>query len=428
MKKMLPFLFLLLMVCTLSISAAAAPGQVRNLSAKASENTIKLSWKKASSAKGYYIYRVNPATGAVSYFKSTKKTSYTIKGCSYDVNYVFKVCAYDKKKGKGPFSNLASVTPRASRPATPKNFRMTVRGNRNVKLSWSKVSKANGYEIQRYDSASKTWKAIKTLTSYKTKEATIGSLAADTIYQFRILSYKNVKGKKLYSNPSSTVSVTAIKMTEAALSVRAPYYNVKTNRSITVSNLTTGGKTTLAKGTSLRVTAKSGSTVIGYLNNGQKVRLSRSTLKYTGLETTPKDDYSKTTKEQYINAKGFRSPTKYLIWISHFKLKVNVFYGSQGNWTLKKTFPCCVGKWSTRTPTGLRRIYKKIRHGDYGGPYIYFSVGEKGTPSNPQGAAFHNQVDRNMSKAVSHGCVRMRRGDLVWLYNNCPTGTTVWSY
>ena len=79
---------------------------------------------------------------------------------------------------------------------------------------------------------------------------------------------------------------------------------------------------------------------------------------------------------------------------------------------------------------GVLRILKSIPNGAYGGPYIYFSVGKEngGTVYDPKGCAFHNQVDSNMSKAVSGGCCRMRLSDLRWLYNHCKVGTTVVSF
>lgn len=427
-KKVL--LLLCMFVMVFSISAAAAPAKVKTLKASSKDNVITLKWSKVSGAKGYNIYLVDTTTGTAKKYKSTTKTTYTISKATYYKKYTFKVCAYDKKKKEGAFSETASVTITPITPNAPSNFRVSSYGDKSVTLKWSTASKASGYIIEYYNEDTASYETIKTIKTRTTKKTTLSKLTPDETYQFRITSYRNVAGKTLYSTPSKVVSATISEFSSEVKSVRTARYKAVTKKAVTVT--VSGKKQTVkvAKGVSLTTTSKSSGYVTAYLKNGTKVKIHSSALKFTGLDSSSKNDYTKSTKEKYVNAKGYKSKTGYFIWVSQYKLKVNVFKGSKGNWKLEKVFPCVVGKWRTRTPNGMHRIIKSIRNGDYGGPYMYFTNGASigGTDANPIGCAFHNQVDSTMSKAASHGCCRLYLKDLLWLYNHCKVGTAVLVY
>mgnify|MGYP004469479895 FL=1 len=69
----------------------------------------------------------------------------------------------------------------------------------SAKMTWTKVKKADGYALERYDSKSKKWKTTKTVTSAKTTSYTVKKLKPYTKYNFRIRSYKKKGKKKSYS-------------------------------------------------------------------------------------------------------------------------------------------------------------------------------------------------------------------------------------
>ena len=311
----------------------------------------------------------------------------------------------------------------SSKVDPPKYFRVVSLGDRSVNLRWSKNTSVSGYELYQYDTASRKYKKIKTLG--KTKyTCTIRNLQPGKTYKYLLKAYKKQNGKKYLSKASNKISVKAKKLSESVLSIRRPYYTVKTKKKVTVWNITLSKKVTLKKGTKLAVTAKSGTAVNGYLKNGDKISIKRKYLKYTGLDVNGKNDYTKTVKQEFVNSKGYTSNTDWLIWVSERTCKVYVYKGSAGKWKLKKTFPCCVGRWQNRTASGIRSILKKEWSDTYNGYVLHFSSGT-GTTSNPNGCAFHPKVDNRMSQAISHGCIRMERSDLVYLYNNCPVGTRV---
>lgn len=63
----------------------------------------------------------------------------------------------------------------------------------SITLSWNKVTGAKGYEIWRYNSSSKTYKKLKTITSGSTLSYTNSNLLSASQYKYKIRSYKTVK-------------------------------------------------------------------------------------------------------------------------------------------------------------------------------------------------------------------------------------------
>ena len=146
------------------------------------------------------------------------------------------------------------------------------------------------------------------------------------------------------------------------------------------------------------------------------------------------NDYETFEKEIWVNAKGYSSNSQYLLWINRAYQHVNVFQGSKGNWKLIKSFLVGTGAAGTPTPTGLTTVSYKSSYGWTTSTYTVRPVVGfyPGT-----GYAFHSRLcypgtdteyDFSAGYPVSHGCVRMYKDDIKWIYNNIPVGTTVAIY
>ena len=424
-KRVFPLLCLLLILCCSCVTAASVPAKVNGLKATTKEATIRLTWNKASNASRYAIYRVDKSNSKAVLVKKTSSTSYRTSGV-IGITYYYKVCALNASNESGEFSSIVKVTPKAAKPATPKSFEVASRGDKSLTFKWKKVSgKANGYVIERYNQTTNTYETVKTISSRSTTQTTVSNLKADTTYKFRIRSFRTVSKQKVYSNPSSPLSAKAVAINAEVKSIRKPYYITKVKGSVTATATSDGRKISLKKGARVLATAKNGRYVSGYTSTGIHVRIRRSSLKYTGLDSTA--DYSKQTKEQFVNLRGISSRTNRLIWVSQRTYTTNIFQGSAGKWKLIKSYKCIIGRWQNRTSQGVHRILKKIYYGSYGAPQLIFTVGN-GTMSYPNGCSFHHYVDRNRTGARSHGCIRMSRSALTYLYNTCPTRTTVFVY
>ena len=79
---------------------------------------------------------------------------------------------------------------------------------RSAKVSWKKVSGANGYQIQY--AAKSNFKSRKTITlkSGKTVVKTIRKLKSKKTYYLRMRAYKTIAGKTVYTNYSPVKKVT----------------------------------------------------------------------------------------------------------------------------------------------------------------------------------------------------------------------------
>ncbi len=161
--------------------------------------------------------------------------------------------------------------------------------------------------------------------------------------------------------------------------------------------------------------------------------LSTVTSRYAGnytLQWALDNDYDQQTKTIWMNAKGYSSTSKYIIWVNLTYQRVNIFEGSKGNWTLIHEYLCGSGAGDC-TPRGTFTVFGRYAPGWTTSTYNCRPVVNFKTGS---GYAFHSRLydpthsyltDPSIGFPVSHGCIRMYDEDVQWIYDNIPTGTTV---
>lgn len=166
--------------------------------------------------------------------------------------------------------------------------------------------------------------------------------------------------------------------------------------------------------------------------------LNTVTSRYAGnytLAWAQQHDYAPEIKTAWVNLKGYKSDTKYLVWVNLTYQRVNIFEGSQGNWKLIRTCLCGSGTNATPTIRGVFTTSYKQSAWNYGSYYCGPIVRFYGS----SGYAFHSRLeywpmnsdryyDARIGFPVSHGCLRMYNDDIWWMYNNIPNGTTVVVY
>lgn len=145
-------------------------------------------------------------------------------------------------------------------------------------------------------------------------------------------------------------------------------------------------------------------------------------------------DYSELEKVLWVNTKGYESDTEYLIWVSLTYQRCNVFKNVGGTWQLERSSIVATGKPGTDTPVGVYKTTYK-QSGWFTPSYNCFPVVRfyEGT-----GYAFHSRLYQPWSRTVlqdsrigfpiSLGCIRMYDEDILWLYDNIPSDTTVVVY
>jgi len=129
----------------------------------------------------------------------------------------------------------------------------------------------------------------------------------------------------------------------------------------------------------------------------------------------------------------------YLIRVSRKRQRVEVYAWNEtaDDYNIPhKSFICSTGARGTETPKGtywqdtgpMNRWHKFTQFNCYAqysytiqGNILFHSV----LYSKPDERTLQRTSVRNLGKAVSHGCVRLKVNDAKWIYDNCPAGTTV---
>ena len=439
-QSMRTYLLKILMFLTMVLSmagfayAAGAPAKVKTLKASGAESTVKLKWSKVSGAKGYFVYSQSEsgAMTKIATVKGGSKNSYKVKNLKNDTSYSFCVSAW-KKSGKdileGEKSGIQTVVPKADNPGKVK-LKLYANQDSKVVISWKKLKKATGYEVFQKDSSGAFVSIAKVSDTY----ATVTGLTNGKTCQFKVRAMRTVNGGTTYGALSNAVTGKPMKQKEmpASLSnVHKVYYGakiVKAGKGITL--VSTDGKSTvtLKNGTSVIVTVnqKPLATIL-YQNNYYQIK--RANVALRSLKYDTKNTYNKETAEAFANYKGYKSTSKYFIWISTYTQRMYVFKGSQYNWNLLYTWKVSTGKFGHESVSGISYLGAKMYKWWFGSNQFawYASV--------IRGGAIHSElyypsgnryVDMGrLGHPASHGCVRLYKTNAKFIYDHVPGNTTV---
>ena len=157
----------------------------------------------------------------------------------------------------------------------------------------------------------------------------------------------------------------------------------------------------------------------------------RNGLKQTGVanKATQKKLFSANPKK----SKEYVFPYKYWVDVSEQRVYVGKWTGKDYSKLVKK-FKCSTGKADSPTPLGTYHAA-----GITGSEWYYFKAYNcyaKWATRIVGGILFHSITFNSRKKkvgsedtlgrrAASHGCIRLAIKDAKWIYNHCPSGTTV---
>ena len=167
-----------------AISSAAAAGST----------SIKVSWGSASAASGYQLYRSTSSTGTYAKVYSGTATSYTNTGLTTGRAYYYKVRAY-KVIGSttyyGPFGAVKIGVPLAAAKAPSVS---AVDGS-SIKVSWSAVTGAAGYQLYRSTTSTGTYTRVY---SGQDRTYTDTALTSGKAYYYKVRAYAAVGDIMVY--------------------------------------------------------------------------------------------------------------------------------------------------------------------------------------------------------------------------------------
>ena len=186
--------------------------------------------------------------------KLTKDKHYTVAYKNYKNVGKGTITITGKGSYTGKVTKYFYISPKAVT-----NLKATAYAEK-VKLTWSKVTGAKGYQV--YQKVDGSWKKVATPTG---TSATISGLDSATKYEFRVRAYAKAGNKTLYSSyknisKSTTIAaasgLTVSDITESTASLKWNKVNGATSYRVTVVNTDTNYKKTLTSATnSIRLTS-----------------------------------------------------------------------------------------------------------------------------------------------------------------------------
>ena len=192
-KLLVTVIFCLGVAFTAVTPAFAAVAKVNTLKASVTATTVTLTWNKVSGATGYKVYQQYGSKWKVIALPKTNKQ--VVRKLTSGVTYKFCVRAFKGSGKKAQYGKLSPVV--SARPVciAPKTVTATPVSPTAAKLSWSSLSSAKGYLVQKYDEASKAWVKAAATTS---TTVTVSDLKTNVAVKFRVRGYTQVKGKNVY--------------------------------------------------------------------------------------------------------------------------------------------------------------------------------------------------------------------------------------
>ncbi|MDD6012914.1 MAG: fibronectin type III domain-containing protein [Oscillospiraceae bacterium] len=198
-------------------SVTVAPAVVTGLKRTAmGAGSVKLAWNKVTGADGYAVFYY--VGGKWKLADIVTSPSAYLKGLTPNTAYTFKVRAFfvqgSGQKIYGAYSaGLADKT----LVAQVTGLKLVTSTSTAVKLTWTQVSGAKGYTVEKYENGA--WVKAGNVTS---NTAAIKSLKANSLYYFRVRAYDSNNAYGAYSSSLKLYTpvgkVTGIKQTGVSAS------------------------------------------------------------------------------------------------------------------------------------------------------------------------------------------------------------------
>lgn len=381
-------------------------------------DSVKLTWGAVAGAESYDV-----TCGSKT--EKVAGTSYTLDDASGAAKIsVVAVRIFKDAQGNDiVYKSAAGEAVLVEKPGKVEDL-TGIDGEKSAILTWEKVKGATSYLVYRYNSSDKKWEVLKkglTKLTYTDKKLSEGKK-----YKYRVAA-ENKGGIGDYSD-TLTISV---KKTPSEDKPRSIGYKatVKSRAPLFATKKGTKRVKYLNKGTSVTTIDYGNGRYQIKLSNGKTYWLSKDRLTFRASIWTTKD-YSTKAKEDFVNKKGYKSPSKYLIWISQYTQRVIIYQGSKGKWKMIRNCRCATGTHLHMTPKGVHKITYKEKG------WFYKTTYEKPIVHFQSQNSFHSRIknykggyaDATIGRPRSKGCVRLYDEDINFIYKKCPKGTTVVSY
>lgn len=129
-----------------------------------------------------------------------------------------------------------------------------------------------------------------------------------------------------------------------------------------------------------------------------------------------------------VNRNGITSRTNYLVWISLSEYKLRVYEGKQYQWKPIREATCAIGAPGSPTITGQYEYEYSMPRWDYGTYYVGPCLVFYGNYAIHSVFLYQNgtEYDGRVGMRLSHGCIRLKKADIDWLYNTLPLNSRIY--
>ena len=165
-------------------------------SAVNSANGVVVKWNAVKGADKYYLYRKNGKSSWKKIKTINKSTKYTDATAKNGIEYTYTVRAVDGKKVSQYYAGEKVTCISAPQLSAIKNYAAS------VKISWKKVSSADGYIVYRKGKTG-SWKQIAKIKGGNTLSYTDKNVVCSETYNYTVRAYDG-KVKGCYNNNGIT--------------------------------------------------------------------------------------------------------------------------------------------------------------------------------------------------------------------------------
>lgn len=206
---------------------------------------IQISWKKVSGATGYEVFRASDKKGNYKKIATVKGSSYKDGKRTTGKEYFYKVRARRVHADGNAKSKCSKIVSEWARP--DKTAVKVKPGEEKVTVSWKKAGNAQGYHLYYKTSKKADYKRIAIISQRQPASFTHQGLKGGKTYYYKIRTYRMVKGEKVFSHGSKSISTKAKKV---KLKTHKSGFQYKRKMIVKAYAYTGGGRT--ASGTPAR--------------------------------------------------------------------------------------------------------------------------------------------------------------------------------
>lgn len=291
-----------------------------------------------------------------------------------------------------------------------------------VVISEATASDVAGYELELSKDAHKSYYRVPGKNNTK---ITVKNVENGEEYGLRIRFYTksgktSVFSEQIFATPGPARQVIA--------AIRQMRYGGKAKKTMTVK-LTGGGKRKIRKGDPVLVVEKKKKKKKYKLMfpDGATAYVHKNSIHLKTQLTNSKTVYTKATVEAFINSKqaGYvGSETEFLFYCSKYTQHVYIFRGSSRNWRLIKIMKCTTGSYKygvDTTNSFTYKIYNKYKKYHSGRGILRYCMHF----SSPGGNSIHLRGKSSLGTPNTHGCIGLKKKDIIWVFTHLPVNTRV---